>query len=437
MYRIIKEERGIALIASLLILAALTTLSIVAVNTTITDSMISGNVKEIKEAHYIAQAGISHAAEYLRVNQAIWDGATASAQTLTLGSTAIGAGSYSVTMTAAGVDRRRIISTGTTDSGATRRIEAFFGITSATIPTAMVTGGALEISGNPTISGTCGSVHSNTDLTISGNPEISGSATASSACSGAPCSIAPAQDVPVVVPTNFYNLADIPFTHTLKCDGTGAFNAAGTQVTPPPAGWAYDGSKWVLSGKTPADNLKVRVDCDVEVTTNGGSDADPLSVTIYADGDFKVSGNPTMGELNIITTGNVEISGNINGNAGSSAEISVIAGLDVKISGNGNLSAPAAGMFEGLFVVGGGDLDLVGNVETTQISGLMAVHEQIKFSGNPTLIGAVIAEDAADVRTLVTGASSVSGNLNITYDCGLNPAGLGLNQITAALRREL
>jgi len=56
-----KNQQGIALITSLLVLSALTTISIIAMNTSLTDLKISKNMRDIKKAFFIAEAGIRHA----------------------------------------------------------------------------------------------------------------------------------------------------------------------------------------------------------------------------------------------------------------------------------------------------------------------------------------------------------------------------------------
>ncbi len=65
-----------------------------------------------------------------------------------------------------------------------------------------------------------------------------------------------------------------------------------------------------------------------------------------------------------------------------------------------------------------GDLKINGTLDMPVDGGQMLVHEQVQISGNPQLIGQIIVEDAASVSTLVT-ASSISGNVSITYNGGL------------------
>ena len=46
------------------------------------------------------------------------------------------------------------------------------------------------------------------------------------------------------------------------------------------------------------------------------------------------------------------------------------------------------------------------------------MHEQIKFSGNPYLLGQVIVENATSVSNLVT-VNEISGHVEIVYNGGL------------------
>jgi hypothetical protein len=71
----------------------------------------------------------------------------------------------------------------------------------------------------------------------------------------------------------------------------------------------------------------------------------------------------------------------------------------------------------------GRDLRISG-VTSQALSGVMAAHEQFSVSGTPTLVGSVIAEAECDSAGSLTHASSVSGNMSVTYDSDLEiPAG--------------
>jgi hypothetical protein len=52
-------------------------------------------------------------------------------------------------------------------------------------------------------------------------------------------------------------------------------------------------------------------------------------------------------------------------------------------------------------------------------TGLIGAHEQIDVSGNATIKGFIIAEDAASASNTAK-QNTISGNPTITYNCGLN-----------------
>ncbi|MGA1825714.1 MAG: PilX N-terminal domain-containing pilus assembly protein [bacterium] len=71
------NQRGIVLVISLVLLSALSVMSLISINMVITDQRISRNMKEIKRAFYLAEAGINHAAavimQDLTAHPSNWD----------------------------------------------------------------------------------------------------------------------------------------------------------------------------------------------------------------------------------------------------------------------------------------------------------------------------------------------------------------------------
>ena len=103
-----KNQEGVALVIVLLGLFTLSLVGMTAIKTTVTDIQISGNIKEIKEAHFIAEAGMSHSVEYIKKHLSNWDTTYNSSTPVTLlSSTTFGSGSYSSTIETAGGERRR------------------------------------------------------------------------------------------------------------------------------------------------------------------------------------------------------------------------------------------------------------------------------------------------------------------------------------------
>lgn len=123
-----KDSKGIVLVSALLVLSLLSLISVAALQRTNTDIKISSNVKDIKKAFYIAETGVAHSAEYIRQqvlkDPAVWD-SYITPKTL-LGMTPFADGNYSVTIEDGGGNRRRIVSTGITRTGAIAQIEVVY-----------------------------------------------------------------------------------------------------------------------------------------------------------------------------------------------------------------------------------------------------------------------------------------------------------------------
>jgi len=270
----------------------------------------------------------------------------------------------------------------------------------ATVLPAIVTGGDLVISGNPTLAGSSGGVHANADLDISGNPDISLNATASGVytesgtptiggISGGGHATVP---IPPVAAIDHKPLADFILNGTgqltdqvgtVICDAS-ADNAACRDAY----GWEFDGSNgWKISGNSAADG-SFYVEGDARVSGNPGSVADPVALTIIAEGSIEISGNPNL--------------------TPDTPELMFVSDGDMKISG----------------LV---EMPLI-------IEGAILAKEQLHLSGNPTLSGQIIVEDAADVHTLVT-QSTISGNPLISYTGTL--AGGAAGQFTPGAWREI
>jgi hypothetical protein len=268
---------------------------------------------------------------------------------------------------------------------------------------AIVTNGNFTISGNATVAGLEGSVHTNGNLTISGgSASISGDASATGTLTcAAPCSQVAGDEtpgaIPLTVPTvraedyRMYAEYLLDSTGNMLCD-----NSAGCTVPDPDVayeavvctgagngcrnayGWTWNAGSgtWALSWNTPTTpNGTYYAKTDVSVSGSPGSPASPIEVTIIAEGSIDISGNPDFlphtPELLFVTNEDLEISG----------------GIDTPLIAQGQMLA----------------------------------HEQCSISGNPSIAGQLICENAASVSTLVT-SNTMSGNPTITYNGGLGTA---------------
>lgn len=250
---------------------------------------------------------------------------------------------------------------------------------------AFLVNGDLSISGNPTFTGTNGSVHANEDLTISGNPSFSKDATATGTFSesGNPTfggqygGGRPTINVPNVQASDYISLADYKLSSAgqVQTKVSNVWTNCTTSACKA-TGWTYSSGTWQISGNSAGTG------------------------TYYIEGDAQVSGNPNGGgsgksatnlALSIIATGSIRISGNPKFTPENSSKIQFVTDKDLTISGNT-------------------DLD-----DTTTVEGQVMVREQIKISGNPEFQGRVIVQNVTSTSNDVT-ANVVSGNPTITYN---------------------
>lgn len=243
---------------------------------------------------------------------------------------------------------------------------------------AIIIGGDLMISGNPSINGSFGSVHANGDLDISGNPTIAYNATASDtySSSGSP-EIGgtagggfPLINIPEINPEDYEDLAD----YLLKRNGR-VYEGDGTYRGRPEEfrGWKWGGDKWDFSGNTRYDGIYY-IEGDAIVSGNPGESGPRWNVSIFAEGSIEISGNPRM-----------------------------------------------QGILSDILFVAGGDLKINGNPDQAY-EGYMLAHEQLMLSGNPILNGAIIAEDAVDNSGFVS-ENLLNGDSDTTYNGDLASLG--------------
>jgi len=240
---------------------------------------------------------------------------------------------------------------------------------------AVVVNGDFDVSGNITIDGAEGSVHANGDLVVSGGAaSVAGTTTASGSYTGGTPGSGGAPELPgpEIRASDYLTYADFILTSA----GT-MTDQMGTELcaAPPCNNWDFNSGsgEWSFNSTAPTAGTYY-VEGDVAISGSPGSAASPVQISIIAEGSIDISGSPDVTsdtpELLFVTDGDLEISG----------------GLDA------------------------------GNPLTA--SGQILVHEQVKLSGNPSLAGQLIVENAASVATLVT-ANDLSGNVTITYNGGL------------------
>jgi hypothetical protein len=396
---LIKEERGSALLLTIVIVGILTMLSAAFVNVITNEYRNADWQKKWVQAYYIAEAGMAKAWFTLKSGvkgstnnlgdfvmgpdgepNTTDDGILSSATT----NFDFGAGNFSVIIAdnnddgdnfSDSDDILMLTSTGVVGN-ATRMIEVVLTAFPFVPNYAITAGGNVNISGNPTIRGSNGTVHTNINLTISGNPYISQNVIAGGNVNisgnpiigGTTSSGSVTISIPPIDPGFYRANAD----YELRSDG-GVFDTVTQTLTYPGTfnGWAHSGGRWSLSGNTGYDGTYY-IEDDAKVSGNPGSQANPWRVTIIATGSIDISGNPNIQP--------------------ETPDLLFVAGRDIKISGNPN----------------------------TSYEGVILAHEQIQISGNPSMEGAIIAEDAENIDGSVT-ENKISGNVTITYNGNLLP----------------
>ena len=273
--------------------------------------------------------------------------------------------------------------------------------TNAVVVPALMVGGSVDISGNATFTGSQGGVHANGDLDISGNPNIAGDALAAGSYTesgnptigGSSGGGQGSMPVPPVAAIDYKPNADFILNSTgqmtdpagaVICDASASNDACEVMGY----GWVYDSPGWKLDGNTGTDGTYY-VEGPATISGNPGSPGNPIALTIIAEDSIEISGNPNITpdtpELMFVTDG------------------------DLKISST--------------------------TVMPLTVEGAILVHEQLDISGNSTLSGQIIVEDAANDSSLVT-ESKISGNGTFSYNGTLGGAG-GALLLTRSAWREV
>ncbi len=381
-----KDEGGSVFLGALMLVMVMTLVGASLFDLAVVETRLVEGDKVSAQTIYCTEAGVARALAEIILAPAdplSWAGAT---QTLPTAE-----GNCQYVASDVNIDfPRQLRVTATMGSLSQKTIE----LTAQAFSNGISSGGGADqpftISGNPVVQGSCGSLHVNGDLMISGNPSFDGNATSSGSydASGNPVIGGqsggghPPQPVPTVDPTQFLAAAKATLLASevfqMKSDGQIldgndveiAVLADGETFR----GWEYKpGSsfEWVYGGDSAFDGTYY-MEGSTEVSGNPGSETNPWVTSIIATGNIGISGSPSMSPHLTDTL--------------------LVAGLDIEINGNPGQS----------------------------INGIIAAHEQIKINGNPTMVGNIVAEDAASTSDFVI-QSTISGEPSITYDCQLDP----------------
>ncbi|MDA0692398.1 MAG: hypothetical protein O3A78_08870 [Nitrospinae bacterium] len=288
------------------------------------------------------------------------------------------------------VDHTVIVTSQGTKDGQTTSIEAIVNRPTYTPASAITTKGNLTGGGAYTVQGACGSIHTNSGFNQSGvSGTVTQGTTASGACSGATCTTSGAaeQPIPIVDPNDFKTYAH----YVLKSDGTILDQSTGYIYSKSGSDWTHattgDGNTLFGDITRPSGLWKM----------NGTSIGDGI---FYVEGNINVLNTPSPFQVTILADGYIDFGGSgivVNYQGGPSPDI------------------------DQLFLVAGTNLEFSGN-PTNQIEGMMYAGEQMSISGTVDLKGFIVSANLADVESLVSPESSISGSLTVTYNCnGVSP----------------
>ena len=229
--------------------------------------------------------------------------------------------------------------------------------------------------------------HANADLDVWGNTVIEHNATAagvydesgSADVGGTAAGDQPIIDVAPVIPINSKALATYIFTDggqvVRQSDGAIVCTAVPSNNCKDEYGWEWEGSGDGWSTNEPIDGDTVYVEGPVNWSGNSGTVADPVNITIIAEGSIHIIDSPDI--------------------TPASPSLMFVTGGDLKISGSPSMTSGAEGR--------------------------ILVHEQVEIAGWTHIYGQILVEnegegvdDDIEYDSLVT-QNLIEGNPDIDY----------------------
>jgi hypothetical protein len=267
---------------------------------------------------------------------------------------------------------------GVSRGGASATIEVVLGFTP--LP-AIATNGNLHISGNPVVTGACGSIHANGNLSSSGTTVIATSYSATGTASGDKVLYPDSTQAPRLSGSPPVEIPDIPYSQ---------FCNVGANYILQSDGWIRRTSDNTLHDARSTSRFGWKRASSSPVVWD--QDGTLASGTFCIQGNAKVGGNPGPVNVSILATGSVEISGNPR---------------------FGQPTHP-----DGVLIYSGGDLKLNGNQESFY-QGLMYARSQCDISGNPRLTANFLCLNQPNAAGTINhfNGNTISGNPVVTYNC--------------------
>ncbi len=222
-----------------------------------------------------------------------------------------------------------------------------------------------SFSGDPIIHGPYAHVHSNSDVIISGSPVIDGTVSASgrvinvgSPVLGGEVSGAAQKHIPHVYPPEFREFATVVLTADCRVETPSGALIADLSGSVMWHGWICSmNSKWTMSSGLPLDGL--------------------YSGFYYVHGNVIISGSPSaIWYASLVAEVYIEIAGD----------------ADFRPWGSKPGNDTGDTVADEVLFLAGNDLKINGN-PSQQFNGILAAHMEVQVSGNPFLVGSIIAEN--------------------------------------------
>ncbi len=390
------------------------------------DVQIAASHFQATQALFLAEAGIEDAFNALRTAGALAAAPASPGPMRGLsgpGPTFAAIGTYDVLYQTSGPNTVRVIATGTARQGGKRVLRATM-TTQFAGTMALLDNGPLTIEGTASIIGRCGAVHANGALELGGSlVEIQVTASSAGTATGtyrtpsgstaiSPVANQPRVATPSVSAARLLAAAQADAVagaalYQLSRDGSvlrwnmaaRQFESLEDQTTPA-------GARTILRGSSPGWEWSRAPDMPAQWRL---TDASAPSGTFYVEGDVSISGDPgNSNALGPPWTATV-IAADVEP-PGAAAR-----GGNVVVSGNPRVNAH----LPDVVIATDRDIAITGSPSAGTYTGLLLAHEQIQITGNATIIGALFAEDAEALGSIVPGPGSrISGSATITYDCG-------------------
>jgi Tfp pilus assembly protein PilX len=411
------NERGMALVTALLLLTVLAILITVSTQWAASDVHRTAQYTKSRTAFYIAEAGIQTALHELNYTSGVAPGAASNGFGDELDGTttnwgpysnvSYGGGTFTVTMednvpgSSTDSDETVILSSTGVRNGVSVTIEALIHRGTYEADHAIITEGDLTASGNISVLGTAGSIHSNEDLNINGSTAtITEGATGVVTCTGVGCiaSGVDHEEIPTVNLSVYKPYAN----YILKSNGTiydQTTLITYTYTNPGGGNWTGDDVSATNGNNEFKDISHSTPGGDVLWTFNGNSKMD--DGMYYVEGNAKVQNTPNGWKTTIVADGYIDFS------AG---------GVYENYDGTGPLTNTPD--IQSLLFIAGTDIEFSGN-PSQAITGLIYAKEQLSVSGTVALNGYAIAANVADVENLVSPDSTISGSMSITYNADI------------------